>query len=273
MAYRIAQLSDTHLSATKPFFVDNFRRIATAIREARPDVVITTGDLALDGTGNEDDLVAARRLHDAELGDVRFLPGNHDLGDNVDVPNAYDAINVDLRRRYLDHFGTDWWQIDAPGWRIVGVNAQLLGSDLAAAQIQAQFIAEATDCDAAIALFIHKPLFDRGADDETVGGRFLNPLPRRELLAACGSHTPTLVASGHVHQYCSRRSPPSHHVWAPSTAFYISDARQPVYGLKEVGYVLHELHPDGSHDSSFVAVAGTQNLCIADFPDAYGPLT
>jgi Icc protein len=272
MTYRIAQLSDTHLSQSRSFFVENFRRIAAAIRAARPDVVINTGDLALDGTGNEDDLAAARRMHDEALGPVRFLPGNHDLGDNADVPNAYDAIDAELRARYLRHFGDDWWQIDAPGWRIIGVNAQLLGSDLDAARAQARFIAEATDCDAAIALFIHKPLFERDPADPAVGGRFLNPTPRRELLTAFGSHTPALVASGHVHQYRSRLTPPSHHVWAPSTAFYLSDARQPRYGLKEVGYVLHELHRDGSHDSSFVAVAGTQNLCIADFPDAYGPL-
>jgi 3',5'-cyclic-AMP phosphodiesterase len=273
MTYLVAQLSDTHLSAAKPYFVDNFRRIAAAIDAAQPDLVINTGDLTLDGTGNEGDLDAARRLHDAAFRSIRFLPGNHDLGDNRDVPNAYDAIDAPLRDRYLRYFGDDWWRIDAPAWRIVGVNAQLLGSDLEAARAQTRFIAEAADCDANIALFIHKPLFDRDADDATVGGRFLNPAPRRELFAAFGSRAPALVASGHVHQYCSRKTPPTHHVWAPSTAFYISDARQQRYGLKEVGYVMHQLHDDGSHTSTFVAVAGTQNLCIADFPAAYGEAT
>jgi 3',5'-cyclic-AMP phosphodiesterase len=274
MSYRIAQLSDPHLSAAKPFFVENFRRIAAAINAAQPDLVINTGDLALDGTGNEDDLAAARRLHDELFDAVQFLPGNHDVGDNPDVPDGHDAIDARLRDRYLRHFGADWWHIDAPGWRILGVDAQLIGADLDAASEQRQFIVDtvAGRGERQIALFIHKPLFDRDPTEAVVGGRFLNPEPRRQLGTTFGSCQPKLVGSGHVHQFRSSRTPDTHYVWAPSTGFYISDARQPRYGLKEVGYVMHALNDDGSHDSAFVAVAGTHNLCIADFPDAYGPM-
>jgi 3',5'-cyclic-AMP phosphodiesterase len=34
MTFRIAQISDTHLSDDKPFFVDNFVRIGEALRRA-----------------------------------------------------------------------------------------------------------------------------------------------------------------------------------------------------------------------------------------------
>ena len=61
-------------------------------------------------------------------------------------------------------------------------------------------------------------------------------------------------------------------IWAPSTAYFIPDSLQPSYGLKEVGYVIHELHEDGAHQRRFVAADGTTNLCIADFPDAYGAM-
>jgi Icc protein len=273
VTYRIAQLSDTHLSDAKPFFVANFRRIAAAIRAAEPDLVVNSGDLTLDGTGNEADLAAARRLHDEALPAAQFLPGNHDLGDNPEVPDGYEPIAARLRDRYRRYFGDDWWHCDVPGWRIIGVNAQLLGTDLAAASDQQRFIAESATGRGTrrIALFIHKPLCNLDLTETDVGGRFLNPVPRRRLLDALGTCQPALVASGHVHQYRSVQAPPTHHVWAPSTGFYISDARQPRYGLKQVGYVLHELNDDGSHTSAFVAVAGTENLCITDFPDAYGP--
>jgi Icc protein len=39
MTFRIAQISDTHLSDTKPFFVDNFVRIGEALRASKPDLV------------------------------------------------------------------------------------------------------------------------------------------------------------------------------------------------------------------------------------------
>ena len=35
------------------------------------------------------------------------------------------------------------------------------------------------------------------------------------------------------------------HVWAPSAGFIISDARQEVIGIKEVGLVEYRFQPDG----------------------------
>ena len=60
------------------------------------------------------------------------------------------------------------------------------------------------------------------------------------------------------------------HVWAPSTGFIFPDSFQPLYGTKEVGYVAHRLHADGSHQSDFVHVGTTARLSILDFPEACG---
>jgi len=87
MTFRIAQISDTHLSDTKPFFVDNFVRVGEALRESKPDLVLNSGDITLDGASRESDLAAARVLHDSLGLPVRFLPGNHDLGDSQDSPS------------------------------------------------------------------------------------------------------------------------------------------------------------------------------------------
>jgi hypothetical protein len=35
---------------------------------------------------------------------------------------------------------------------------------------------------------------------------------------------------------------------------------------------MHDLNEDGSHESRFVKAPGMQDLSIADFPDAYGPV-
>ena len=42
MTFRIAQISDTHLSADKPFFVGNFERIGEALRAIPPDLVVNS---------------------------------------------------------------------------------------------------------------------------------------------------------------------------------------------------------------------------------------
>jgi len=75
-----------------------------------------------------------------------------------------------------------------------------------------------------------------------------------------------------VHQFRETWSDGVHHVWGTSTAFIIPDARQPRYGIKEVGYVEHLLEPDGRHESRLVRVPGVPTLDIAGFPAAYGPI-
>jgi 3',5'-cyclic AMP phosphodiesterase CpdA len=275
MTFRIAQISDTHLSDEKPFFVDNFVRIGEALRADRPDLVLNSGDIALDGASNEGDLAAARALHDGLDLPVRFLPGNHDLGDCQDAPSHGEgAIDAERRARYVAHFGNDWWTLDVPGWRLLGINAQLLASDLAAANAQDAEIAEAAASLGArrLALFLHKPMFDRGAGEIEITGRFVNPVPRHSLLASLGDVAPALVACGHVHQYRSIEAAGTRHVWGTSTAFVLPDHLQPRYGVKEVGYVEHCLEPDGRHESRLVRVPGLPTLNIADFPGAYGPL-
>ena len=274
MTFRVVQISDTHLSAARPFFVRNFDRCCDALARERPDLVVNTGDISLDGASREADLREARRLHDRIGLGVRFIPGNHDIGDNADVPKGHGgAITEERRARYREHFGPEWWRLDVPGWRIVGVNAQLFASDLPGAGEQLAFIREAAmgARERRIALFIHKPLFDQHAREDVFGGRFLNPPSRRALLDAFGPSPPALVASGHVHQYRSTAVEGTGHVWAPSTAYVMPDARQPRYGLKEVGFAVHDLFEDGTHQSRFAAGAGSENLDITDFPGAYGP--
>jgi hypothetical protein len=269
---RIAQISDTHLSDEKPFFVANFEMVAGHLAADRPDLVVSTGDMALDGATRVSDLAAARRLHEAIPLPVRFIPGNHDVGDSQDAPShGLPAISAERRERYVEIYGPDYWLLDVPGWRIVAIDAQLLGSDLVAAAEQLEFIAAASAGrgERQLALFVHKPLFHLAPDEDAITGRFVNPSPRRQLLEALGPSGPALAASGHVHQHLCLVRPGAKHVWAPSTGFILPDARQPRYGTKVVGYVEHRFEPDGTHSSRLVAVPGLPVLSIADFPTAY----
>jgi 3',5'-cyclic-AMP phosphodiesterase len=273
MSFRIAQISDTHLSGEKPFFVENFNVVAAALAASAPDLVVNTGDLSWDGANAEADLAEARRLHDSIGLPTRAIPGNHDVGEGHDVPGSKEVpISAESRERYMRHFGEDYWSMDAPGWRFVGIDALLLATDLEAAAGQLALLrrAVASSEGRRIALFVHKPLFDASPAETEVSGRFVNPAARGRLFGAFGALRPAVVASGHVHQFRSTESEGMRCVWGPSTGFIMPDARQPIYGEKEVGYVEHRFEADGRYSSSLVRVAGLQRHNIADFAARLG---
>src|SRR3982074_466315 len=80
--FRLIQISDTHLARRLPTLTQNFHRVSEYIDARRPDLVVNSGDLAFDGPTNRDDLEFARELHAALPVACRYLPGNHDIGDN-----------------------------------------------------------------------------------------------------------------------------------------------------------------------------------------------
>jgi len=81
MITRIAQVSDAHLSPTRSFFADNFSVVAEAVRAAKPDLMLVTGDLSLDGADSDADLGHAVAQHAAIGREWLCIPGNHDVGD------------------------------------------------------------------------------------------------------------------------------------------------------------------------------------------------
>src|SRR5215470_15565165 len=80
--FHLTQISDTHLSRNFPKLTDNFHRVSEYIDTNRPDLVINSGDVSWDGPTRRADLEFAFELHAALPIDCRYLPGNHDIGDN-----------------------------------------------------------------------------------------------------------------------------------------------------------------------------------------------
>ena len=105
--FRLTQISDTHLARRLQKLTDNFHRISEHIDATRPDLVINSGDMALDGPSRESDLAEARRLHEAIGLPCRFIAANHDCGESQDAPAhpALSPLTHERRERYLKHFG------------------------------------------------------------------------------------------------------------------------------------------------------------------------
>ena len=269
--FRILQISDTHLSRMKPWFVPNFETVVAIVSGRRPDLLVNTGDIALDGAGREDDLAFARHCHAAFAVPVRAVPGNHDVGDNPWRADIEASITEERRGRYRRLFGEDFWLAEAGPWALVGVNAQLFGSGLPAEDEQWAFLQSVPERAAGrpVALFVHKPLFDRHPDEGAVNQRYVMPEHRHRLLSMLGRAELRLVASGHVHQHRRRRLDGVEHCWAPSTAYVLPDRLQPRIGNKRVGYVEYALHRDRV-DVTIVEPSELIQHDLDDFPLAYG---
>lgn len=268
----IAQISDTHLSDDRPYFNANFERLAETLRAAKPDLVINTGDATLDGCDREADLRRAKSMHDALGLPYRVIPGNHDTGDSRNV-GSKQAIDDVRRERYLQVFGADHWTHDVPGWRLVGINAQLLDSGLEAEAAQGGFLSDvlAGAEGRAIALFLHKPLFQTSVEEPEIDSWFLTHRARNGLLALLAGADVRLIASGHLHLF-RETTPSMRHVWAPSTSFILPAYFEPDWGPKVVGYVEHRLHEDGRSESRLVEPPAMARNDIQDFPGAYGDI-
>src|SRR6202140_3596848 len=204
--FRLTQISDTHLARRLTTLTDNFHRVSEYIDARRSDLVVNSGDLAFDGPTNRDDLEFAKTLHDALPVPCRYLPGNHDIGDNptkVGPVPSQPATEQD-RQAFLSVFGEDRWRFEAAGWGFIGLNSIVMNTGLASEAEQFDWLAsQLSNANGRPgALFLHKPLYLNSPDDPELVATSIRyiPMPARshlvEMLSAADLR---LVASGHVH--------------------------------------------------------------------------
>jgi 3',5'-cyclic AMP phosphodiesterase CpdA len=249
--FRLTQISDTHLTRRQPTLTDNFHRMSEYIDATRPDLVVNSGDLAWDAPNNPDDFEFARELHTALPAPCRYLPGNHDVGDNPTElgPAPSQPVTEQSVQAFRTHFGEDCWRFEAAGWCFIGLNSLVMNTGLASEAEQWDWLAQqlASADGRPVALFLHKPLFLNTPDDPELAATAIRyiPMPARsrlvEMLRAVDLR---LVASGHVHQRRDFTFRHTRHVWAASAGFIIPDHKQEVIGAKEVGLVEYRFQPD-----------------------------
>ena len=245
MSLRVIQLSDPHLSATRPFHQDNWEQVLEVLDADPPDLIVVTGDVVLSDPDEEDDHRFARSQLDRLPAPWRVLPGNHDIGDNL-VSGAM-AKRVDEARlaRWHRHFGEDRWCLTLDGWLLLGLNSQILNAPgLDAEGVQRAWLETAlaaADPAAPVALFLHKPLFMDHPSETAMDQSSLELEARSGLLAMLAGRDLRLVASGHKHQWRAFDLDGVRHVWAPSTASVNGAPTAKNWGLRDVGFVEHRL--------------------------------
>ena len=268
--FRLTQISDTHLSRDFADLTDNFHRVSEHIDAVRPDLVINSGDVSWDGPTSRTDLEFARELHAALPVDCRYLPGNHDIGDNPTAVGAAPSCPATEERReaFVSVFGEDRWQFDAADWRLIGLNSLIMNTGIPSEEEQEDWLTLqlAGANGKPIALFLHKPLFlnEPGDLEEAATAiRFVPQPVRARLVALLDAYDVRLVASGHVHQRRDFTCARTRHIWAPSAGFIIPDRMQEVIGVKETGLVEYRFRPD-SFEVRHVRASGQVDVSLDD---------
>jgi 3',5'-cyclic-AMP phosphodiesterase len=274
MAFRIAQISDTHLSEQHAAFTANFDALAAHLRAAAPDLVVHTGDVSAHGELAIDDLLFARQKMDALGLPWLAIPGNHDVGNDPGLG----ATPADAQRlaRWQHAFGDDHFVQDVPGWRLIGLDTLVTATTLPEATAQMQALEAALETERHIALFLHKPLCEETLAEDAVTYWAVQPEPRARLLSLLARKAPAFIASGHVHQWRDRGVVEGlRQVWAPAAAFIVGDTWQHPApgGGKPVGYVEHLLHEDGRHECRLVQPEGMRIHDLGEMPGIYAPMT
>lgn len=251
--FRIVQVSDLHLSTEHEHHYDNWRRVAEWIEREKPDLVVVNGDLVMEDPDADADHAFARDVVAALSVPCRYLPGNHDIGDNVLFGKMEKRVNDERRSRFLRHFGEERWAFDAGGWAFLGLNAQLFGSGGQSAEAeQWTWIENSVQrfTGRPIALFSHKPLFldhpsEADHEDPLLRQSCLDLASRTRLLELCQRHGVRLVSCGHKHQSRAFSLDGIYHIWAPATACVNGPPDRLHWGVREVGFVDYRFTPDG----------------------------
>lgn len=270
MTFRIAQITDTHLSRSRPLFDGNFLPLAEALHAAGPDLVIHTGDLSLDGADSDDDLVHGVEAMNSLGLDWVAVPGNHDVGDDA-VLGGRQPITPERLARWERRVGPLGFCRDIPGWRLIGLDTQGFSANPGHRAFVAEAIRGAGD--RRLALFQHKPIAEESLADTAVNYWPLLPPARAELLSWFEGRLPDLIASGHVHQQRDRLADGIRQIWAPAVAFIVGDAFHHPMGEKLLGWVEHSFHADGRHEARVHAMDELVLHDLGTIPEAYGALT
>lgn len=237
---KIIQITDTHLSPSKPHFNGNWEPLARWVNAQDADLVIHTGDLSVDGADLLEDLTFCMGLMGDVTAPMLLVPGNHDVGH---LPGSHQPVDAQRLARWRETVGPDRWAKAVDGWLLIGLNGLLFGADDAEEAEQFAWLEQVLNerDGRRVAIFTHKPLFVDDPKEGDTGYWSIRPAPRQRLYDLIAAHDVALFASGHLHWAWKGQFDNTTLVWGPSSAFIIDTLEREMPGERLVGAVIHTL--------------------------------
>lgn len=264
---KIAVLSDPHIGSTNPVFVPNWEKIVQHVNALDDiDLIVILGDLTLLGSEKQEDLHFGRKALDALNRPWLALPGNHDVGDIS--RESHQPADTGRLSAWKALYGPAHWQSDAlAGWRLVGLNSQIIGTGLPeeAMQWQALEAALATCGIRKPVLFTHMPLFLEAWEEADRPAWALMGDGRRRLRHLIEAHQIRAVVTGHMHRVVQLDLPESRFIWCAASSFLTYDTSMPSQpGAALLGLTILTLD-DAGIGAEFIEIDGLMVSRIEDY--------
>jgi 3',5'-cyclic AMP phosphodiesterase CpdA len=272
---QVVVVSDSHFSERTPEAERNWSAVLRHVEAAQPDLVVHVGDLTVDGAHRPEELDLAKEQLDRLPRPWRAVPGNHDVGENPTADAAArDEVTAERLARWRAVLGADHWAADIGPWRVVGLDALLFGSGIAAEDDQWAFLEDTLGRRRNTVLVTHKPLTADNDELATAPAYRFVPAPARQRLVELSrAGGVEIVLSGHVHQQRALEAAGLRHLWVTTTWAVLPDWLQAPVGAKRCGLVELELAAPGAGPSArFVEPDGMAQLMLGDdIPSPYEP--
>lgn len=236
--FRFVVITDTHVNAEWGFSTSPFpsgalynARAAAAfakVRALQPDFVLHLGDKVHPVPGQPGFPIAAGHFLEMvkDLGaPIRWIPGNHDVGDKPSGWLPAPPITDKARAIYTEAFGPDRQAFDHDGVRFVMADASLINSGMAAEAEQWDWLDAHIPRDRRSFLCLHYPPYLLDPDEPDHYDNLANP-GRNRLLAMLKGRPVEALFTGHVHNvFMNRLDDTDIHV-LPGVAFIRHDYAQ-----------------------------------------------
>ena len=226
---KIAVLSDPHIGSTNSVFVPNWEKVVSHVN-ARDDIdlAVILGDITLLGSEQAEDLRFGRNALNALNKPWLALPGNHDVGDIS--RNSHQPANADRLADWEALYGPWHWQSDLiPGWRLIGLNSQIIGTGLPEEQLQWETLERALAMRARLklVLLMHMPLFLEDWEEADRPAWALMGGGRNRLRRLIEEHDIRAVVTGHMHRVVQFDLPQTRFIWCAASSFLTYDKSMP----------------------------------------------
>lgn len=226
---KIAILSDPHIGSTNPVFVPNWDKVVAHVNARNDiDLCIILGDLTLLGSEQVEDLSFGRSALEALRLPWLAVPGNHDVGDIA--RSSHQPCNSERLSLWSEQYGPGHWHDDRlAGWRLIGLNSQIIGTGLAEEQAQWQALDEAlaTCGSRKPVLFTHMPLFLNDWSEVDRPAWALMAAGRERLRQLILKHEVRAVVTGHMHRTVQFDVPETRMIWCAASSFLTYDQSMP----------------------------------------------
>ncbi len=244
LLFTFAIITDTHIRSpegdlSSPFAVNKLanaraRYAVAAIAAHQPEFTIHLGDMvhplpALPSYGPAAE--EALSILEPISNGLRFVPGNHDVGDKPMPATPAGPVEDSSVRLYEKYFGSSYYSFDHQGVHFVTVNASLFNSGGVLEQEQRQWLENDLTENTAqrTVLFSHYPPFIDHKTEPSHYDNYGEP-GRSWLLDLAERHNVEAVFSGHVHQFFYNRIADMKLYCLPPTSFTRQDYSE-LYGI------------------------------------------